>query len=289
MTTNVDPQRAPILVTGATGNVGRHVVSGLLETGAPVRALTRDPTAAELPDGVQLLQGDLAAPETFATHLEGVDAVFLLWPVDEEAPAFVDAVARHATRITYLSSLGIRDDREQQADPINDSHAEVESVIRRSGLEWTFLRASGFAANALRWAPGLRGDGVAHGPYGAAVRSLIHERDIAAVAVRTLTETGHAGATYALTGPQALTQFEQVQTIGEAVGRDLRYEEIAPEVAREQMIADFPADMVDGILGAHADFVTYPEAVTSTVEELTGTPARTLRAWATEHAESFTS
>lgn len=287
MRTTTNPQEAPILVTGATGNVGRHVVAGLLAAGAPVRALTRNPQATGLPDGVELVRGDLAAPDSFDRCLDGVDAIFLLWPVEEEALAFVDAAARQGTRIAYLSSLGIRDDREQQADPINDSHAQVERIIRRSGLDWTFLRASGFATNTLRWAPELRAGGVARGPYGAAVRSLIHER--ATVAVRALTETGHAGATYALTGPEALTQFEQVRRIGEAVGRDLHYEEIAPETVRQQMLADFPPGLVDGIIGAHAEFVAHPEAVTSTVQDLTGTAARTLHAWATDHAESFAS
>jgi uncharacterized protein YbjT (DUF2867 family) len=125
-------------------------------------------------------------------------------------------------------------------DPINQLHADIERLIERTGLAWTFLRASGFATNALWWAPQIRADGVVRAPYGAAVRSSIHERDIAAVAVRALTGDGHAGAQHLLTGPQALTQVEQVRAIGEAIGRPLRYEEIARETARQQLLAAMP-------------------------------------------------
>jgi uncharacterized protein YbjT (DUF2867 family) len=172
-------------------------------------------------------------------------------------------------------------------DPINQLHADIERLIERTGLAWTFLRASGFATNALWWAPQIRADGVVRGPYGAAVRSSIHERDIAAGAVRALTGDGHAGAQHLLTGPQALTQVEQVRAIGEAIGRPLRYEEIAREAARRQLLAALPPSVVDGILDAHARFVAEPERVVPTVEEDTGAPARTFREWAIDHADAF--
>jgi uncharacterized protein YbjT (DUF2867 family) len=135
--------------------------------------------------------------------------VFLVWPflTAEAAPAFLGHAARHVDRIVYLSSMGIRNDLEQQSSPIVAFHAELERSIRASGLEWTMLRSSGLAKNALRWAPPLRADGVVREPYGAAVRSLIHEHDIAAVAADALTSDGHGGATHMLIGPQALNQF----------------------------------------------------------------------------------
>jgi uncharacterized protein YbjT (DUF2867 family) len=205
-------------------------VSQLLGTGAAVRALTRNPDSAGLPDGVDVARADLSVPDTLDACLDGVAAVFLVWPflTADLAPAVLDVVTKHAHRIVYLSSAGVRDDLEQQTDPINQFHADIERLIEQSGLEWTFLRSGGFATNTLWWAPQIRADGVVRGPYGAAVRSLIHERDIAAVVVRALTGDGHGGVKYLLTGPQLLTQVEQVHTIGEAIGRPLRWEGAPP-------------------------------------------------------------
>lgn len=278
-----------ILVTGATGNVGGHVASELQRIGADVRALVRDPDSAALPDGAQVVRGDLSIPETVAAALEGVESVFLVWPffTAEEAPALLKTFSDHARRIVYLSSMGVRDDLEAQLDPINQFHADMEGLIERSPLEWTVLRASGFAASTLRWAPELRADGVVRGPHGAAGRSLIHEQDLGAVAARALTAGGHAGTRHVLTGPETLTQFEQASTIGAAAGCSFRYEEIAPDVARQELLSHMPPAVVDGILDAHAAFVTEPEAVTRDVEAITGSPARSFREWAVDHAADF--
>ncbi|MEV4186580.1 NAD(P)H-binding protein [Streptosporangium canum] len=279
-----------ILVTGATGNVGRQVVSQLRDAGAAVRALVRDPSSAGLPEEVDVVRGDLSAPDTLEAALDGVESVFLVWPffTADGAPAVLDAVGRHARRIVYLSSAGVREDVERQGDPINQFHADVERLIERSGLEWTFLRAGGFATNALAWAPEIRDGGVVRAPFGAATRSLIHERDIAAVAVRVLTGDGHGGAKHHLTGPELLSTVEQVRAVGEAAGRPARFEEIPAEEARRQMLASgWPASVVDGIFDAHAGMVTEPERITSTVEEITGVPARTFRQWAADHAGDF--
>jgi uncharacterized protein YbjT (DUF2867 family) len=190
--------------------------------------------------------------------------------------------------IVYLSSLSVRDDLEQQADPITAFHADIERLIEQSGLEWTFLRSSGFATNTQGWALQIRAGDSVRWPYGgAAARSLIHEGDIASVAVRVLQSSEHSGAKYLLTGPEALTQIEQVQTIGKAIGRPLRYEEISREAARQQMLTYWPPAMVDGALNAWASFVTEPEGVSHTVEEVTGTPARIFREWASDHASDF--
>ena len=283
-------EQRTILVTGATGNVGRQAVSQLLATGAAVRAFVRDPAAA-LPDGAEAVQGDLSEPETLRWALEGVDSVFLVWPffAAEGASAVVDAIVGHARRVVYLSSEGVRDGAEEQADPINGFHADIESLIERSGLEWTFLRPTGLALNALGWAEEIRSGGdVVREPHGAAARSPVHERDIAAVAARALTEDGHGGQKYVLTGPEVLTKAEQVRVIGEAIGRPLRFEEVPAEEARQEWIAaGLPPAAVDGIFGAHARFVAEPEPVIATVEEITDEPARTFRQWALDHAGEF--
>jgi uncharacterized protein YbjT (DUF2867 family) len=274
-----------ILVTGATGTVGGQAVSQLLDTGAAVRALTRHPDAARLPGDVETVGGDLSDPDTLAPALEDVEAVFLVWPftTTDGAPAVLDAIERETRRLVYLSSAG-----GQQPDPVGLFHADMERLIEQSGLEWTFLRPSGFATNTRMWAGQIRGDGVVRWPYGAAARSLIHESDIAAVAVCALTGEGHHGAKHVLTGPELLTQAEQVHTIGDVVGRPARWEDVPPEAVRDGLAAAFgDASFADHALDTWARFVEEPELVTSTVERITGTPARTFRAWASDHADDF--
>ncbi|GAA3586296.1 NAD(P)H-binding protein [Nonomuraea rosea] len=278
-----------ILVTGATGNIGRQVTAQLLDAGVPVRVLTRDPDSARLPEGVQVAGGDLLAPNTMATALHDVEAVFLMWPFPtaEPAPALFDVLRKHARRIVFLSSGAIRDDLDEQAEPIGRLHADVERAIEQSGMEWTFLRPHGFARNTLSWAPQIRAGDTVRGAYGTAAMTLLHELDIASVAARALIENEHAGRRYILTGPQILTQVEQVHILGDAIGRPLHWEEISPGAARQQMLAWLPASVVDVVLNGYAHMVTEPGPITSTVEETTGVPARTFQKWATDHAHEF--
>ncbi|NGY58899.1 NmrA family NAD(P)-binding protein [Lentzea sp. NEAU-D13] len=276
-----------ILVTGATGRVGGSVMSQLLDKGESVRALVRDPQRAALPDGVQVVRGDLADPASLGPALDGVDSVFLVWPTiaaDHAAPQAIAEIAKRAQRIVYLSSNGVSED---VTEGILGSHAKLERLIEDSGVEWTFLRPSGFAANTLAWAEQIRAEGVVRWVHGAARRALIHEGDIAAVGVVALTEEGHVGARHTITGPEAITQFELAQAIGLAIGRTVRFEETTPDDARQGLFADLPPQFVDEIMAAHAAMVTQPEKVTDTVEQLTGTPARTFGEWAADHAADF--
>jgi uncharacterized protein YbjT (DUF2867 family)/predicted enzyme related to lactoylglutathione lyase len=269
--------RSQVLVTGATGKVGRHVVGGLLERDASVRVLARDPDTADLPDGVEVVAGDLKDPSTLAGHLDGVDAVFLVWPFFEAdgVAAIVDVLAAPGRRIVYLSA--------EAAEKRPDSFwAQVESAVERSSSEWTFLRPTGFAANTRMWADQIRDTGVVRWVYGQAARSLIDERDIAAVAVRALTEPGHAAQRYVLTGPETITQTDQVRTIGEAIGRDVRWEELSRDDLGDQL-----AGVPETALDTWASFVDTPEIVTSTVHDLTGRPARSFAEWAQDHADGF--
>jgi uncharacterized protein YbjT (DUF2867 family) len=275
-----------ILVTGATGNVGKHVVSQLAEAGLAVRALCRNPDTTWLPDGVEAVRGDLTVPETLEPALEGVESVFLIWPgfSAESAAGVVTAVARHARRVVYLSA-----DVEDLADDEEPGlfHQGVERLIRHSGLSWTFLRPGGFAANTLGWAAQIR-QGVVRWPYGEAKRSLIHEKDIAAVAVHALTSAGHSGAKYVLTGPEQLSQAEQVRIIGEVAGHEVRWADQPLDEARDQLLAAWgdPA-FVEGALRGWGEFVARPEKVTDTVEKLLGRPPLTFRQWAEDHVADF--
>jgi uncharacterized protein YbjT (DUF2867 family) len=275
----------PILVTGATGTIGRQVISQLLDTGSRVRAMTRNPDAAGLPSGVEVVRGDLTDPASLDGCLEGVEAVFLVWTAPAAAvPAAVEWIAKQARRVVFLTAPHkTPHPLFQQTNPMAAMHAEIERLIEASGLQWTFLRPGMFAANALSWwGPRIRAGDVVRWPYADVPTAPIHERDVAAVAVRALLEEGHEGAEYVLTGPESLSHREQVAAIGEGIGRPVRFEEISPEEARCEL--PFPAPALDMLLKAWAAALGHPALVTSTVAEITGRPARTFRDWVADHA-----
>ena len=280
-----------ILIIGATGRVGRQLLAQLPATGVRVRALARNPHTAGLPPHVDVVRGDLTLPETLDGCLDGIDAVFLVWTAPPAAvvPA-LERIAKHARRIVFLSApLKTAHPFFQQPNPVRAVGAQIERLIETSGLEWTFLRPGMFAANALGWwAPQIRAGGdVVRWPHVGAPTAPIHERDIAAVAVRALCEDGHAGKDYVLTGPQSLSQSEQISTIGGVIGRSLRLAEISPEDARSELLTRMPAVVVSMLLDAWAAAIGQPAFVTSTVADITGAPARTFRDWATDHAAEF--
>ena len=277
-----------IVVTGATGNVGRQVVSQLLASDVKVRALTRDPSLANLPGGVDVRRGDLTVPESLDACLDGVDVVFLVWTAQPHAVSNALArISKYARRIVFLTSPHqTPHPLFQQPNPLAAMHAEIERLIQASGLDWTFLRPGMFAANARSWwAPQIRAGDVVRWPYAEAPTAPIHEADIAAVAVSALLDTRHNNADYVLTGPQSLTQREQVEIIGDVIGRSLRFEEISPEEARQEL--GFPLPAVNMLLNAWAAAVGQPALVTSAVTDITGNPARSFRDWAIDNADEF--
>ncbi|MCB5169945.1 NAD(P)H-binding protein [Streptomyces bambusae] len=277
-----------ILVTGATGKVGGAVVARLHAAGVPVRALVRG--EAYLPEGVQAVRGDLGDPTSLATALEGIDSVFLLWPFlsAEGASDVIDTIGKHARRVVYLSSAGVGSANDKPGEAITMFHTELERLIEASGLEWTALRPTGFASNTLGWADQVRTTGAVRAPLARLARPLIHEADIAAVAVQAVTTDALLGARPLITGPELLTQEQQVALIGEAIGRPVRFEEIALDEAMEQMkAAGYPAELVEAVFPAQADLLENPEPVNDEVQRITGTPARSFREWAEEHAPDF--
>ncbi|HEY1338091.1 MAG TPA: NmrA family transcriptional regulator, partial [Bryobacteraceae bacterium] len=173
-------------------------------------------------------------------------------------------------------------------NPARNLAMQIEQLIEASGREWIFLRPGMLASNArLWWAPQIRAGNTVRWPHLAVPTAPIDERDIAAVAVRVLCEEGHAGAEYVLTGPQSLTQAEQVSTIGRAIGRSLRMEEIPPENAVRELLPIMPAPIAQMLLDAWAAAAGQPAFVSKAVAELTGVPPRTFLQWATDHAAVF--
>jgi uncharacterized protein YbjT (DUF2867 family) len=267
-----------ILVTGATGRVGRHVVAGLRAAGVTVRALVRTPELAGFPPDVELAQGDIYDPDAVRRAAAGVDAAFLLWPSysAEGAEKIVPELPR---RVVYLSSLNAA---------AGGVWGDVENLLRDAGSAWTFVRPSGFAVNAQTWAGDFRTSDTIRLPYPDAGRSMIHERDIAAVAVVTLLDDRHIGRTYDITGPEVITLGEQVATIARTIGKPMRTEPLTGDAARQAML-DQGADpsLAESAVTYWASLVDTPEPVTTTVPELTGHPALTFAAWAEEHATEF--
>ena len=274
------------LIIGATGNLGRQVISQLLAMNIPVRALARNPDAANL-------------PATLYRCLIDVEVVFLVWgaAATTDAPALA-RIAMPVKRVVFLSSphriahpffqkAGWRPGQ-PMANPAAALHGEIERLIVASGLQWTFLRPGMFAANTrLWWGQKIRAGEVVRWPYASAITAPIHERDIAAVAARMLSEDCHHGEDHVLTGPQSLTQFQQVSIIAEVVGCPVRFEEISPEEACRELLPLMPPPVIKMLLNAWAASIGQPAFVTSAVADITGAPARTFRDWVIDHADEF--
>src|SRR5262245_40094331 len=280
-----------VLVTGATGRVGRVVVDLLVEAGVPVRALThRSESPPPFSASVEVCIGDLTVPESLEEGLRGVGAVFLVWIAPPAtAPAVVERLAAHARRVVFLSAPHQTPHPFfQQPNPMAVLHADIERLIAAAGLESTIIRPGMFASNALLWwAPAIRAGDAVRWPYGAAETAPVDDRDVAAVAARMLYQDGHVGGDYVLTGPESLSKAEQVRTIGEVIGRHVAFEELAPDGFRRETEETWPRPAVEMLLAAWDATMGHPAYVTSTVFDILGSPPRTFRAWVADHASAF--
>lgn len=275
-----------IVVTGATGNVGRLVVDQLLGTGVEIRALTNNPGKANLPAGVEVAEGFIGKPDTVKAALDGVDRLYLA-PHPKTAQTIVEmAVQAGVTRIVDLSSSGADD--EANADPATWWFYAVEKAVEGApGVDWTHLRPGEFMLNALTWADSIRAEGVVRAVYGAASYAPLDLADIAAVAAKTLVEDGHHGKKYAMTGPESLSKVEKVGIIGEVLGREIRFVEISHAEAHAEMLTLGYGDAADWLLDGDAQMIGHPQPVLSTVPDLLGRPARTFAEWVQDHADAF--
>jgi uncharacterized protein YbjT (DUF2867 family) len=284
-----------LLVTGATGTIGRPLIDVLVNQGAKVRAVTHNPQAAGLPAEVEVVEGDLARPDTIAPFLEGVTALFLHPRAVRLAAGELLGLARQqgVQRVVALSAMNVDDPLDQQPSRSQgDRNKEVEDAAVASGLAWVSLRASSFAANTLRtWGAQLRAGHVVRYPYASFAEALIHQRDLAEVIAHALHSddlVARRGRRLELTGPQSLTHQQLVATIGEVLGRSLRYQELPPEVAKQDMIQQgIPEAFVEALLARYAREVGQPAPVTGEVERILGRPARTYAEWVADHATAF--
>ena len=278
-----------IVVTGATGNVGRPLVRELAAAGAPVRAVTRTPETADFPDGVEAVSSAVDA-------LRGASAVFLNSRALGSDPGDLDkfvTLARQCgvSKLVALSAINADDDFSRQPSRFRgDRNKEVEQVAIDSGLTWVSLRPSVFASNFIgMWAGQLRAGDVVGGPYAAASTAPIVDADIAAVAAHAFLTDELDSQQVPLTGPQAFTNAELVEIIGRVLNRPLRYIEAPPDVVRQRFIdIGLGAEFADAYMALLADTLDTPTLVTREVEKITGRPATTFAQWVADHRDLFT-
>ncbi|GAA4094383.1 NAD(P)H-binding protein [Nonomuraea soli] len=264
-----------IAVTGATGNVGRELVNALHAAGEEVLAISRTP--ATFPAGVTHVPADLTRPETLP--LEGVDTLFLLMEGDPEA---VLSQVKGMNKIVLLSSQGAG------TRPGPYHHAVVfEEAVRAWDGDWTILRPGGFNSNAFAWARTIGESRTAHAPFGDVGLPTIDPRDIAEVAAITLTQGGHTGAIYELTGPELTTPRQRAAVIGDLLASPVRFVEQTPEEAGVEMLRYMPEPVVTSTLQILGTPTVREQRVSPDVKELLGRAPRPFVDWAARNIEAF--
>jgi uncharacterized protein YbjT (DUF2867 family) len=275
-----------IVVTGATGNVGREVVGALARAGQPVRAVSRSaPRSGAWPDAVETATGDLDRPATLADALAGARAVFLLSGYADMPGLLSVAAAAGVERVVLLSSSSVPSGDMDNA--VAAYHILSERAVRDSGLAHTFLRPSAFASNALQWADQLAAGDVVRAAFPDVAAAVIDPADIGEVAAAVLAGGGHDGEALRLTGPQALLPAERVRILGEVLGRDLRFQGLTDEQARAEYGASMPAPYVEAFFKFYVDGDLDESPVLPTVRDVLGREPRTFRDWALAHADAF--
>jgi uncharacterized protein YbjT (DUF2867 family) len=279
-----------VLVTGATGNTGSALIDLLAQRDVTVRAMVRRRNDTRL-SGIAQTVADFDEAESLAAVLSGVDRAYLVTPSSERAEQqqlrFVELAAAAGVRhIVKLSQLAA-----DEASPVRflRYHATVERRIRELAIGYTFLRPNLFFQGLLAMAGQIRAEGVLMAPIGDARVSAVDVRDIAAVAAEALTQPGHLGRTYTVTGPAAITHAEIADAIGEAVGRKITFVDVAPADFASFLRGVLPDWQVDGLLEDYAHYARGEAAtVYPTVAEVTGTGSRDVYMFARDYADAFT-
>jgi uncharacterized protein YbjT (DUF2867 family) len=277
-----------LLITGATGPIGRSLVRQLVEAGADVRVTTRDRSKVPFDGSVDVVEGDFTAGGLPPSAFDGVTKAFVFPAPTGINPFLAQAADSRIEEYVLLSSLAAAGEHERDHGSIsNVHHSAIEKCVLDTGVPTTIIRPGDFANNLLFWAWTIKTNGAVFGPYPTSSQAPIHEADVAAVAATALIHDGHAGNTYALTGPESLTRSDQLATIGSAIGRDLVFHEVSPDQFAEQMSEYMPTGVIDMLLAYWSDTVSEPDRVLDTVELVTGRPAHTLARWAEDHVDDF--
>lgn len=277
-----------IVVTGATGNIGRPLVAELARRGHDVTAVSRAGTAPLKDPRVRGVSADLADPDGLRAAVGGASTLLLLVPgagghLDRER--IIGAVADAGVRRLVLVSSQAAGTR-----PESLSHrpmAELEKLVQGSGLDWTVLRPAGFYTNAFAWIPTVRAERAVHAPFGDVALPGIDPLDIADVAAAALTQDGHTGRTYELTGPDATTPRERTAALGTALGMPLTFAELTREQALGGMLEVMPEEIAEGTLSILGQPTPQERAVSPDVEAVLGRPGRTFADWAHRNAPAF--
>src|SRR5215218_6805049 len=269
-----------ILITGATGKVGSALLDNLGNADFVLRALARDESKAQSLEGrsAEAVLGDFLKPETLGPALEGVSTVFLLTPIHPQQVSQatnVIAAAKGSGNDPRVVRLSVHQASHDAPTRISRQHAEVEDELVSSGLPYTLLRPQSFMQNTLMAAPTVASEGKIYQPFKDGKLGMIHTRDIGEVAAKVLTEEGHEGKVYTLTGPAAITFYEVAEALSEVLGKEVSYIEISLEAAKAAMLnrgfAEWRADALNEYAKAHSE--GYSDFTTDTFEELTGHPA----------------
>ena len=273
-----------ILVTGATGNIGRELVLELRERGQPVRALVHGDRPPSLRD-VSVVEGDLDHPASLGAAFDGVRSVFLL-PGYQDMPGVL-AMARDAGVEHIVQLSGVSAGSGDRANAVTAYMIRSEEAVYEAGIPWTILRPVAFMSNALRWLPKLAAGDVLRLPFASVRTAAVHPADVAAVVAECLLGDGHEGQVYFPTGPESLTAADQVHTLARVLGRELRFEAQPDDEARAEMLEHTPVEYVDAFFDFYAAGNLDESEVRSTARDLTGRAPRTFEQWATEHRADF--
>ena len=274
-----------ILVTGAAGNIGGALIRALAEAGQPVRALTRSAQPDRFPAGVEAAAGDLNDPAGLRPALDGADGVFLLPGYADMPGVLAEARRAGVRRVVQLSGMSAGSG--DMSNAITAYMVMSEQAARESGLAWTIVRPAMFMTNAFQWLPQLRAGDLVRAPFGRVRSAVTDPADIAAVTAAALTTPGHESRVYEVSGPQALTPADQVAILGQALGRDLRFEALTDEEARAEMSATTPAKYVDAFFDFYVGGALDESKVLPTVRAVTGRPPRTFTQWVAANAGAF--
>ncbi|MER6734448.1 SDR family oxidoreductase [Streptomyces puniciscabiei] len=271
-----------IVVTGATGNVGRTLVATLSQAGERVTAVARRVGAADVPPGVRAVAADLGEPQSLAPALEGAEALFLLVAGEDPVGILRQAATAGVGKVVLLSSQGVGTRPDAYAHA-----ARFEAAVTDSGLPFTVLRSGGLASNVLAWAEPVRRHRVAAAPFADVALPFVDPDDVAAVAAAVLREDGHDGATYTLTGPEPTTPRQRAAAIAAALGEPVTFMEQSREEAHAQMVRFMPPAVAEGTLAVLGAPTPQEQAVAPDAARLLGRPAAPFSAWAARNVAAF--